>query len=254
MFNRRHKLSVVRQAKLLGFSHGSIDYSPRAVSDDDMVLMRRINELHLDYPFAGSRMSQRLLKAEGLQTGRLHVAMLMKKMGIEAIYRRPDTSKPASGHEIKLNADGFAQAGKRACWILQWKSVTKNSQYAASRGSQTGRLATTLTVKHHSAAHPFVQQSLGKWTCHVSRLRDHHSHMLCLGSDKAKLPDVVSITRPPRRSVWHPTATSCVGYSPAAASVPLHLPQAVADRLREYRHPATAWAGSGAQEASPVLR
>lgn len=107
MFNRRHKLSVVRQAKLLGFSHGSIDYSPRAVSDDDMVLMRRINELHLDYPFAGSRMSQRLLKAEGLQTGRLHVAMLMKKMGIEAIYRRPDTSKPASGHEIKLNADGL---------------------------------------------------------------------------------------------------------------------------------------------------
>ncbi|WP_229002322.1 MULTISPECIES: IS3 family transposase [Rhizobium/Agrobacterium group] len=61
--------------------------------------MRRIDELHLDYPFAGSRMLQGLLRGEGLQTGRLHVATLMKKMGIEAIYRRPNTSKPAPGHK-----------------------------------------------------------------------------------------------------------------------------------------------------------
>jgi putative transposase len=62
--------------------------------------MRRIDELHLDYPFAGSRMLQGLLRGEGLETGRLHVATLMKKMGIEAIYRRPNTSKPAPGHKI----------------------------------------------------------------------------------------------------------------------------------------------------------
>ncbi len=57
--------------------------------------MRRIDELHLDYPFAGSRMLQGLLRGEGTEVGRLHVATLMKKMGIEAIYRRPNTSKPA---------------------------------------------------------------------------------------------------------------------------------------------------------------
>ncbi|WP_186806533.1 IS3 family transposase [Rhizobium leguminosarum] len=100
MIDREHKLSVVRQAKLLGFSRGSVYYSPRPVSDVDLALMRRIDELHLDYPFAGSRMLQGLLKAEGLQTGRLHVATLMKKMGIEAIYRRPNTSKPAPGHKV----------------------------------------------------------------------------------------------------------------------------------------------------------
>ncbi|WP_430257338.1 IS3 family transposase [Neorhizobium sp. IRS_2294] len=100
MIDREHKLSVVRQAKLLGFSRGSVYYSPRPVSDGDLALMRRIDELHLDYPFAGSRMLQGLLRGEGLETGRLHVATLMKKMGIEAIYRRPNTSKPAPGHKI----------------------------------------------------------------------------------------------------------------------------------------------------------
>ncbi|WP_188825379.1 IS3 family transposase [Brucella endophytica] len=100
MIDRSHKLSVARQAKLLGFSRGSVYYSPRSVSDVDLALMRRIDALHLDYPFAGSRMLQGLLRGEGLNAGRLHVATLMKKMGIEAIYRRPNTSKPASGHKI----------------------------------------------------------------------------------------------------------------------------------------------------------
>ncbi|MGO6891778.1 MULTISPECIES: IS3 family transposase [Rhizobium] len=100
MIDREHKLSVVRQAKLLGFSRGSVYYLPRPVPDGDLALMRRIDELHLDYPFAGSRMLQGLLRGDGLKTGRLHVATLMKKMGIEAIYRRPNTSKPASGHKI----------------------------------------------------------------------------------------------------------------------------------------------------------
>lgn len=99
MINRQHKLSVVRQAKLLGFSR-SVYYLPRPVSDGDLALMRRIDQLHVDYPFAGSRMLQGLLRGEGLEAGRLHIATLMKKMGIEAIYRRPNTSKPAPGHKI----------------------------------------------------------------------------------------------------------------------------------------------------------
>jgi len=66
----------------------------------DLALMRRIDELHLDHPFAGSRMLQALLKREGFEVGRLHVKTLMRKMGIEAIYRRPNTSKPEPGHKI----------------------------------------------------------------------------------------------------------------------------------------------------------
>jgi putative transposase len=62
--------------------------------------LRRIDELHLDHPFAGSRMLRDMLKAEGRDVGRRHVATLMKKMGVEAIYRRPNTSKPAPGHKI----------------------------------------------------------------------------------------------------------------------------------------------------------
>jgi putative transposase len=100
MIDRHHQLSIVRQAKLLGFSRGSVYYLPRPVPEGDLALMRRIDELHLDYPSAGSRMLQGLLKAEGLAAGRLHIATLMKKMGIEAIYRRPNTSKPAPGHKV----------------------------------------------------------------------------------------------------------------------------------------------------------
>ena len=100
MIDRSHKLSVARQAKLLGFSRGSVYYLPRPVPDGDLALMRRIDQLHLDHPFAGSRMLQGLLRGEGLEAGRLHIATLMKKMGIEAIYRRPNTSKPAPGHKI----------------------------------------------------------------------------------------------------------------------------------------------------------
>jgi putative transposase len=100
MINRQHDLPITRQAKALGISRGSVYYLPRAVPAADLGLMRRIDELHLDYPFAGSRMLQGLLIADGHKVGRLHVATLMKRMGIEAIYRRPNTSKPATGHKI----------------------------------------------------------------------------------------------------------------------------------------------------------
>ena len=62
--------------------------------------MRRIDELHLEYPFAGSRMLRDFLNRAGVSIGRRHVATLMKRMGLEAIYRRPNTSKPAPGHMI----------------------------------------------------------------------------------------------------------------------------------------------------------
>ena len=100
MIDRSSMLPVKRQAQQLGISRGSVYYLPRPTSAADLAIMRRIDELHMDYPFAGSRMLGALLGREGIRIGRLHVATLMKKMGIAAIYRRPNTSKPAPGHRI----------------------------------------------------------------------------------------------------------------------------------------------------------
>ena len=100
MIDRAHDLPLSRQAKVLGISRGSVYYLPCAVSFADLALMRAIDALHLEYPFAGSRMLQGLLGADGHTVGRRHVATLMKRMGIEALYRRPNTSKPAPGHKI----------------------------------------------------------------------------------------------------------------------------------------------------------
>jgi len=100
MIDRSHDLPLSRQARALGISRGSVYYLPREVPAADLALMRRIDGLHLEVPFAGSRMLQGLLLAEGHVTGRLHVATLMKRIGIEALYRRPNTSKPAPGHKI----------------------------------------------------------------------------------------------------------------------------------------------------------
>lgn len=100
MIERTAQLSVSRQAILLGISRGSIYYQNRPVSDADLKLMHRIDKLHTEFPFAGSRMLRDLLAQEGFKVGRLHVATLMKWMGIEALYRKPNTSKPAPGHRI----------------------------------------------------------------------------------------------------------------------------------------------------------
>jgi putative transposase len=100
MIDRSHDLSIAKQAKALGISRGSIYYLPRPVPAADLAIMRRIDELHLAFPFAGSRMLRDLLKQEGIDIGRRHVSTLMKRMGIEALYRKPRTSNPTPGHKI----------------------------------------------------------------------------------------------------------------------------------------------------------
>jgi putative transposase len=100
MIDRSHALPLSRQAEELGISRGSLYYQPQPVPAADLTLMRRMDELHLEFPFAGSRMLRDLLQAEGFTVGRLHVATLMKRTGIEALYRKPNTSKPAPGHRI----------------------------------------------------------------------------------------------------------------------------------------------------------
>jgi putative transposase len=100
MIDREHELPLTRQAEVLKLSRSGLYYRPRLVSPADLAVMRRIDELHLDYPFAGSRMLRDLLRGEGIEIGRQRVATMMKRMGIAAIYRRPKTSKPAPGHKI----------------------------------------------------------------------------------------------------------------------------------------------------------
>jgi putative transposase len=100
MIDPQHDLPIQKQAEALEISRSTVYYEPRPISDEDLWLMRRIDELHLNYPFAGSRMLRGLFWQQGLEVGRRHIKTLMRKMGIEAIYRKPNTSKPASGHRI----------------------------------------------------------------------------------------------------------------------------------------------------------
>jgi putative transposase len=100
MIDPEHALPISRQAEELNISRSAIYYRPRPIGDVDLMLMRRIDELHLNYPFAGSRMLRDMLSLQGLEVGWRHVGTLMRRMGIEAIYRKPNTSKPAPGHKI----------------------------------------------------------------------------------------------------------------------------------------------------------
>ena len=100
MIDTDHPLPVVRQAQFLELSRSSVYYLPRPTSAEDLALMRRIDELHLERPFAGSRMMRDLLKGEGHFIGRKHVVTLMKTMGIEALYRKPNTSRRHAAHPI----------------------------------------------------------------------------------------------------------------------------------------------------------
>ena len=95
MIDRTHALPLTRQAEVLKLSRSSLYYQPRPVSPGDLAVMRRIDELHLDYPFAGSRM---LLDGEGVEIGRQRVITMMRRMGIEAIYRgrTPRRPRPAT--------------------------------------------------------------------------------------------------------------------------------------------------------------
>jgi putative transposase len=101
MIDRGSRVAVTRQAELLDLSRSSVYYSPRALPDRDLCLMRRLDELHLQLPFYGSRKLTRELRKEGHDVGRRHVVTLMHRMGMEAIYRRPRTSIPAREAAIR---------------------------------------------------------------------------------------------------------------------------------------------------------
>ena len=117
MIEPSHALPVVRQCTLLDLSRSSVYYTPQPVAASDLALMRRIDELHLNHPFAGARMLRDFLNQEGITVGRRHVATLMKKMGIEALYRRPNTSTRSS----RISCAALTLPGRTTCG--PWTSV-----------------------------------------------------------------------------------------------------------------------------------
>ena len=99
MIDPKHELPIARQAELLEISRAAVYYVPRPISGADLALMRRIDALHLECPFAGSRLLRKLLRTEGHAVGRKHVATLMRRMGIEALYRKKNTSQRHPEHD-----------------------------------------------------------------------------------------------------------------------------------------------------------
>ena len=100
MIDRSHKLSITRQASLLNISRGTVYYLPEPVSPADLALMRKLDQLHLEYPFMGARMLRDQLLMQGIHAGRRHIGTLMLRMGIAALAPQPGTSKAAPGHKI----------------------------------------------------------------------------------------------------------------------------------------------------------
>jgi putative transposase len=100
MIDRSHELPVSRQCQILSLARSTAYCRPQEASEAELTLMRRIDELHLEYPFAGSRMLRDMLKREGHRIGRKHVATLMRKMSIEALYKKPNTSRRHPTHPV----------------------------------------------------------------------------------------------------------------------------------------------------------
>ena len=133
MIDREHDLPITQQTKSLGISRGSVYDRPRPVSPADLAILRRIDELHLELPFAGSRMPRDLLNQEGIEIGRCHVATLMKRMGVEALYRKPNISKPVPGHKIDpyllrgMTIDRPNQVGPWISPMSRWRAASSLS-------------------------------------------------------------------------------------------------------------------------------
>lgn len=100
MIDRGHPLPLTRQSGILALSRSSLYYEAAPIGERDLELMRLIDEMHLKYPYMGSRSIRDQLQDRGYQIGRQHVRTLMRKMGIAALYRKPRTSKPHPAHKV----------------------------------------------------------------------------------------------------------------------------------------------------------
>lgn len=169
MIEPSHALPVVRQCTLLDLSRSSVYYTPQPVAASDLALMRRIDELHLTHPFAGARMLRDFLNQEGITVGRRHVATLMKKMGIEALYRRPNTSRKHPQHPVfpyLLRGLDITRANHVWAMDISYIPMRKGFVYLAAvldwatRRVLSWRLSNTLTTDFCLEA---VEDALGRY-------------------------------------------------------------------------------------------
>ena len=169
MIDRDDRLSVTRQAQLLGISRGSVYYLPRPVSDSDLALMRRLDELHLEHPFMGARMLRDQLARQGIHAGRRHIGTLMQRMGITALAPQPGNSKRAPGHKIYpylLRKVAVTRANQ--VWALDTTYIPMARGFVyltavvdvASRRVLAHRVAITLEAIH---AKEVIEQALAKY-------------------------------------------------------------------------------------------
>src|SRR5262249_14838330 len=190
MIDREHELPITRQAEALNISRGSVYYLPRPVPDADLAIMQRLDRLHLAYPFAGSRMLRGLLAAEGCKIGRRHVKTLMKRMGIEALYRRPRTTKPEPGHKIyPYLLRGIEITRPNQVWGMDitYIPMARGFVYLAvvldwfSRRVLSWRLSITISVKYEEVylrAYDSVSEaraSIGRYLDFYNSRRPHAS-------------------------------------------------------------------------------
>ena len=157
MIDRTHPLPITGQAALLDISRSAVYYQPRPVSDADLTLMRRIDELHLDHPFMGARMLRRELEKEGIHVGRRHITTLMRRLDIEALAPKPGTSKARPGHQIYpylLRHRAITTANQ--VWALDTTYIPMAHGFVyltavidvVSRRVMAHKLATTLEAYH----------------------------------------------------------------------------------------------------------
>ena len=169
MIDRSHKLPITRQAKLLKVSRGSVYYLHRPVSQADLALMRRIDELHLEHPFMGARMLRDQLAREGVHAGRCHIGTIMVRMGIEALAPQPGTGKAAPGNKIYpylLRKLAILRANQ--VWALDttYIAMAKGFVYltavvdVASRRVLTHKVAITLEACH---AAQIIEEAFAKF-------------------------------------------------------------------------------------------
>ncbi|WP_432207388.1 IS3 family transposase [Burkholderia pyrrocinia] len=157
MIDRTHALPVCRQTRLVGIARSSAYYRAQPVSLADELLMRRIDELHMEFPCAGARMLASLLRREGHEVGRRRVRTLMKRMGVEALYCRPNTSRRNAQHRVwPYLLRGLKIERANQVWALDTTYIPMARGFVyltavvdwASRKVLSHRLAITLEAVH----------------------------------------------------------------------------------------------------------
>jgi len=162
LLDRDHSgLSIRRQCRLLSVARSGLYRSPRTANDDDLTLMRRLDELFMAWPFLGSRRMTALLRADGWRVNRKRVQRLMRRMGIVALGPKPRTTRPAPGHKVfayLLRGLAIERPNQVWCADITYIPIGRGFLYLvaimdwASRAVLSWRLSNTMDVSFCVAA------------------------------------------------------------------------------------------------------